>query len=259
MLSNIWNHPVTSFIGLLLGIVAVANALLSQGVTLGNLGSGTVISLVVAVATALLGLLAKDPTAQTSGSGSSSRTGLVFLLVAGVMLLCALPSCAQSATTTTTTAASSGTGLTTSSSALDIYYKGSPSAGNLTREQFDFLDYGPQKTNRIYAEANQLFAPTPGLSLYTFGAGWQPDLTKFFAKTNITPSNFSTEFNSSIGVGEPAKGSGGIAFLFGGVLSYKVSSSVTFKALEFDWGGTGAQKITGVSAGVTLTNLFGSK
>ena len=92
--------------------------------------------------------------------------------------------------------ASIGSGLIVSSSALDIYYKGSASAGNLTRTQFDFLGLGAKKTNHIFVEANQLFAPTPGLSLYTFGAGVQPDLTKVFAKTNVNPASFSTEGRS---------------------------------------------------------------
>ncbi len=155
--------------------------------------------------------------------------------------------------------ASIGSGLIVSSSALDIYYKGSASAGNLTRTQFDFLGLGAKKTNHIFVEANQLFAPTPGLSLYTFGAGLQPDLTKVFAKTNINPANFSTEFNTSIGAGIPAKGGNTLGFLFGGLVNYKVSKSVTFKALEFDYGGTGAQKLWGISAGVNLTNIFGTK
>ena len=60
-LSNIWNHPKTSAAGLLIAIVTIAGVLLQQGVTLGNVGSGTVVTFVSALATALLGLLAKDP------------------------------------------------------------------------------------------------------------------------------------------------------------------------------------------------------
>jgi hypothetical protein len=60
-LSNIWNHPKTSAAGLLIAIVTIAGVFLQQGVTLGNVGSGTVVTFVSALATALLGLLAKDP------------------------------------------------------------------------------------------------------------------------------------------------------------------------------------------------------
>jgi hypothetical protein len=60
-ISNIWNHPKTSAAGLLIAIVTIAGVFLQQGITLGNLGSGTVVTFVSALATALLGLLAKDP------------------------------------------------------------------------------------------------------------------------------------------------------------------------------------------------------
>jgi hypothetical protein len=60
-LSNIWNQPKTSITGLLIAIVTIAAALSQQGVNLGHAGTGTVITLISAIATALLGLLAKDP------------------------------------------------------------------------------------------------------------------------------------------------------------------------------------------------------
>jgi hypothetical protein len=60
-ISNLWNHPKTSIAGLLIAVVTVAGVFAQQGVTLGAAGAGTVISLVSAVATALLGLLARDP------------------------------------------------------------------------------------------------------------------------------------------------------------------------------------------------------
>ena len=44
--SNIWNHPKTSAAGLLIAVVTVAGVLSQQGVTLGNLGTGTVVSLI---------------------------------------------------------------------------------------------------------------------------------------------------------------------------------------------------------------------
>jgi hypothetical protein len=60
-LSNIWNHPKTSVAGVLIAIVTVTGVLTQQGITLGTAGTGTVVTLVSALATALLGLLAKDP------------------------------------------------------------------------------------------------------------------------------------------------------------------------------------------------------
>src|ERR1700691_4511789 len=62
-ISNIWNHPRTSAAGVLIAIITVAGVLSQQGVTLGNAGTGTLVTLLSAIATALLGLLARDPSA----------------------------------------------------------------------------------------------------------------------------------------------------------------------------------------------------
>jgi hypothetical protein len=59
--SNIWDHPKTSVAGLLIAVVSMAGVLSQQGITLGAVGTGTVVTLVGALASALLGLLAKDP------------------------------------------------------------------------------------------------------------------------------------------------------------------------------------------------------
>lgn len=62
---NFWNqitkHPKTTVVGLLIAITTVVGALTTQGVTLGHAGTGTVVSLIGGIATALLGLLASDP------------------------------------------------------------------------------------------------------------------------------------------------------------------------------------------------------
>jgi hypothetical protein len=63
-ISNVWNHPKTSAAGLLIAVVAIAGVLSQQGLTLGAAGSGTIVTLVSAIATALLGLLARDPSNQ---------------------------------------------------------------------------------------------------------------------------------------------------------------------------------------------------
>ena len=66
LISNIWNHPRTSAAGLLIAIATVAGVLSQQGVTLGHAGTGTVVSLIAALATALLGLVARDPGASVT-------------------------------------------------------------------------------------------------------------------------------------------------------------------------------------------------
>ncbi len=69
IIANIWKHPKTTAAGLLIAMASVAGVLSQQGVTLGKVGTGTAVSLVSALATALLGLLAKDPETGTEGTG----------------------------------------------------------------------------------------------------------------------------------------------------------------------------------------------
>lgn len=64
LLSNSLNHPRTSAAGLLIAVVSVTGVLSQQGITLGKAGTGTVVSLVTAMASAMLGLLARDPGAE---------------------------------------------------------------------------------------------------------------------------------------------------------------------------------------------------
>jgi hypothetical protein len=92
-ISNIWNHPKTSAAGLLIAIVAIAGALSQQGISLGNAGSGSVVSLVAALATALLGLLAKDPDSvqQTSGQASRQASGVAAKLGAWLLIALLIP------------------------------------------------------------------------------------------------------------------------------------------------------------------------
>jgi hypothetical protein len=85
-LSNIWNHPRTTAAGVLIAAVTVAGVFSQQGVTLGKAGAGTVVTLISAVATALLGLLARDPgeTARERWSKSADtavRLGVWLLIV----------------------------------------------------------------------------------------------------------------------------------------------------------------------------------
>jgi len=83
--SNIWNHPKTSATGLLIAIVTIASALSHQGVTLGTAGTGTVVTLMSAIATALLGLFSQDPAgsgsaANPSPAGSTAKLGAWALI-----------------------------------------------------------------------------------------------------------------------------------------------------------------------------------
>jgi hypothetical protein len=79
-IANAWNHPKTSAAGLLIAIVTIATVFSQQGVNLGHAGSGTIVTLVSAVATALLGLLARDPGAAPTTSLSNAKLGAWALI-----------------------------------------------------------------------------------------------------------------------------------------------------------------------------------
>jgi len=91
LISNIWIHPKTSAAGLLIAIVSIAGLLSQQGVTLGSAGTGTVVTLVGAIATALLGLLAQDPLSTTVAATSAVVTSAKLGAWALIALLIQVP------------------------------------------------------------------------------------------------------------------------------------------------------------------------
>ena len=91
LISNIWIHPKTSAAGLLIAIVSIAGLLSQQGVTLGSAGTGTVVTLVGAIATALLGLLAQDPLSTTVAATSAVVTSAKLGVWALIALLIQVP------------------------------------------------------------------------------------------------------------------------------------------------------------------------
>jgi CheY-like chemotaxis protein len=79
-ISNIWNHPKTSTAGVLIAVATIAGVLSQQGISLGNAGTGTVVALISGLATALLGLLAKDPQPISTSTGSTAKLGCWALI-----------------------------------------------------------------------------------------------------------------------------------------------------------------------------------
>jgi hypothetical protein len=109
-LTNMWNQPKTSAAGLLIAVASIAGVLSQQGVTLGKAGTGTVVTLLSALATALLGLLAKDPgsaSASGVGSGTGSVSGRTQAKLGAWMLIALLLSASATLPTTGCTASSS--------------------------------------------------------------------------------------------------------------------------------------------------------
>ena len=60
LIDRMVKSPKTTAAGLLLGLTSVLGVLEQQGVSFGHVGKGSGISLATGLATALLGLLAKD-------------------------------------------------------------------------------------------------------------------------------------------------------------------------------------------------------
>jgi hypothetical protein len=90
-ISNVWNHPKTSAAGLLIAVITIAGVLSQQGVTLGTAGTSTVVTLASAIATALLGLLARDPESARQGESSSGADTAKLGAWAMIVLLLPLP------------------------------------------------------------------------------------------------------------------------------------------------------------------------
>ena len=60
LFSRVTANPKSSAVGVLLAVTTVTGVLTTQGISLGKAGTGTVVALVSGLATAFLGLLAKD-------------------------------------------------------------------------------------------------------------------------------------------------------------------------------------------------------
>jgi hypothetical protein len=74
-LANAWNHPRTSAAGLLIAVVTIAEVLSQNGVSLGKAGSGTIVTLIGALATAVLGLVSRDPAAAANAANPANPSG----------------------------------------------------------------------------------------------------------------------------------------------------------------------------------------
>jgi hypothetical protein len=96
-ISNVWKHPRTSAAGLLIAVATVGGVLSQQGISFGHAGSGTVVVLASSLATAVLGLLARDPggaASEPAGGSASQQARLgVWALIALLLPLPFLGGC----------------------------------------------------------------------------------------------------------------------------------------------------------------------
>jgi hypothetical protein len=86
-ISNIWKSPKTSIAGVLIAVVSIGGVLTQQGITLGTVGRGTAVTLASALATALLGLLARDPLSESPTAGGGRTPSAAKLGTAALILL----------------------------------------------------------------------------------------------------------------------------------------------------------------------------
>lgn len=102
-IANIWKHPKTSVTGVLIAVSTVAAILSQQGIAIGHVGAGTVVTLAGSLATALLGLLARDPVQSTAKPGAKSaapsnsaqaRLG-AWMLIALLLQITFISGCSQ--------------------------------------------------------------------------------------------------------------------------------------------------------------------
>ena len=106
-IANIWKHPKTSITGVLIAVSTIAGILSQQGIGIGHVGAGTVVTLAGALATALLGLIARDPasnsahdpakpSAQPAARSNRTQARLgVWMLVALLLQLNFISGCSQ--------------------------------------------------------------------------------------------------------------------------------------------------------------------
>lgn len=86
MISNLWKHPKTTVVGLLLGAVQIGTVLMHAGVVANPwLGAS------VGIATALLGMFAKDPSAGSAAAAGSSGASGVSKLGAWMLIALLVP------------------------------------------------------------------------------------------------------------------------------------------------------------------------
>jgi hypothetical protein len=253
MFSNIWQHPKTSAAGVLIAIVAIAGVFSQQGVTLGNAGTGTVVALVAACATALLGLLARDPQVQGSeirdqgSAGTPQKLGMIMLVAILCACWAASPARAQAAAP-----AAASTGFVASTDVLAIGGPSGWSAGNRTNEDYDLLEFGATKSNRLFLEGVELLAPSAGFSIYGGGVKLQPDISSILKKTNLPTGNFLAFLDGSVGNTIYATGPNHVGVIVGGGLQYITTSTMTWNTLRFDEILAGGKHYPSLSTGISL-------
>lgn len=177
MFSNIWNHPKTTIVGLLAAAGTVFGVLSTQGVSLGHVGAGTGVALGSALVTALLGMLARDP---SSGTGTAATALLLALFLTPAL---------RAQTTTPTP----GALFTPSGGAMGFELGGNYAVGTDVAETLNI-------TKSCGIEGRELLVPTFNLQSYLGGISCTPDFSALLAKTVLPSNTINFSFHGDGGV-----------------------------------------------------------
>jgi hypothetical protein len=186
----------------------------------------------------------------------SAKFGQYIPKVASILVFALMFSLtARSQTTTTTATATASNGFTASSDASAIYFNKAWGTGTHVTESYDLIDFGKTKANHVYVEGHELVASTAGFNIYAGGLAYEPNLSGFLNKTNVTSSNLGATFYAALGNGVPSTGGSHVSAIVGGQLKYKATSSLTWNALQASWLRFGPQNGYSISTGLSF--IFG--
>jgi hypothetical protein len=200
-----------------------------------------------------------NPEGAQAGGGGAKLSGLVLAMLAlGAMLPCA----ARGQTELRVVSVGPGAqpiaapvGVTVSSDAVAMDYRGAWSAGTMIDQSFDLIDFGAKRSNRLLVAGSELLAPGPGWAAYLGKAIFVPDVSGLIAKTNVSPGSFGVSLDGAVGVGTPSNAGSSIAWYAGGGVRYQVTSGLTWQSLQAQYGGVGAERFAAISTGLSF--LFG--
>ena len=245
-INNIWNHPTTSIAGVLIAVATIAGVLSQQGVTLGTAGTGTIVSLIAGLATALLGLLSKDPSTKEQSGGTLKP---LFVLVA----LALFGTMAQAQLTPTISATADA-----------VHYRGNWYAGNTETALVDIKDTTASTTgyvDSLFVGGNFRLYNAAGFNSYEGTVAYVPTkaLAAFLAKVapNVSADYVHILLHGDVGDTVPTKGS---PFITGGGgaevgVNLNTSGTAEWKIVRAGWQNPG---VWYVDTGITYTFLNGA-
>lgn len=176
------------------------------------------------------------------------------IILAAVLAL-AVPLAAQNATGTTTTTTTPAAGFTTQAGPIAFEYQGAWSAGSFTAERYDVYDFGATKANHLSIDGIQVLAPTPGINMYLGGVDYVPNLSSLMSKLNVPAASFTAFVDGAIGPVTFSNAPNSIAWMAGGGVAYKITSSLTWTPIYANYGRAGSQPFVGITT--NLRFLFG--